>query len=1495
MFEDGKAEGAADSEKACRLALRGDFTLTGHAGVMCRDAEAKVESEMEIAESLQHPCSFKFTPLLPAPEDSPYMPPSVSATARIPHSTRAIAGVAAAVKDPTSVSQWLDMNGIIHNCTHKDSDDATFRITEEQMFISIFNYIEHLFGKIKPKQLFFMAIDGVAPRAKMNQQRARRFRTALDVEVARDKAIREGKEMPKEEAFDSNSITPGTEFMSKLTQQLKYFINKKVSEDVDWQGVEIVLSGHEVPGEGEHKIMEYIRLAKAQPEYDANVRHCLYGLDADLIMLGLLSHDPHFCLLREEVTFGRQSKSKSKELEHQNFYLMHLCIVREYLELEFQELKEDGVLDFQFDLERVIDDFILMAFFVGNDFLPNLPNLHINEGALALMFKIYKTVLPKSGGYINEGGVINMSRLAILLEELSHVEYRFFESENSDAKWFKGKQMAKVDVMEKGKISGKPSGKLAMSTPQKEVWTKVKSFVKKRTNDILDLPTSLPARDRKFVEDLADSLHLQWKTIENDDGERHLQLSFPGKLEVDQDGEQEEDEESQLAILRVLKQYDNAKIVDVSAEEAQAEMDRKYEEKFQEWKDKYYSSKFEWDRKNESELTKLCENYVQGLQWVLYYYYRGVVSWPWYYGYHYSPMISGESNRVFRASITSLTSTDVIKGLKADLDFKLGQPFHPYEQLMGVLPDRSKKIIPAVYHELMTDPKSPIIDFYPRDFDLDMNGKKMEWEAVVKIPFINESRLLTAMEPKNKLLSQAEKDRNEFGVTIKFTHDPNLDFIYPSSLVGIFPDIPHCHCVENIFELPTIEGLDYHVGLMQGVKLGAAALASFPSLATLPYNAALGFHGVNVFQQDSRNESMIVTLADAEARAKVEAAKKKLGQRVYVGYPVLQEAKVVRISDELFDYELPEVGSDHIVPKHHNEREIRDWQKKAERIESVYSKRLGIIIGQVESLMHVEMLKGMTKTDEGATIKEFAYLPGTETDYASQTVVYEVISEDQRFIEKAAMPIEEEFPVASRAFFLGEFNYGRPLEILRLADNKAEIWLSTVQGREPEFGHAIVKNAGRSTPYIPSYAVAKQLHLHPLVLSKLTSSFQVNVSGIRVNLGLNLKFESKKLKVLGYSRRTDSGWEFSNKAINLIQQYMIRFPEFIAGIQRKPQGNEYDAEDFYSGAEAKAKFGEITAWLKSIESKHFDKVPLDAEQLDSDTVMMIQEAADKLNSGPPPTGKRLKGVPRNALMKPSDAEHRLGNQKFGLGDRVVYVQDSGRVPIATRGTVVGISRTSRTTLLDVVFDATFMSGTSLDGRCAPFRGSTVPVSSVINLSNKQVIAGSKAAVEKRPVSISQPLVANGYGAPTGPGGRGQYREAGAPPPLRGSFRGAVTGPVNGASWGRGRGGMALGTDSGPAIHSSIPHRPLATQAGNNSQTTGSRGRGGAPNGFRGRGNAVGGISAHQAFNNVPPPASLDNARGRGRGRGSSRGNDGRGRGVHRGRGGAPPRAQAQPT
>ncbi|CRK29095.1 hypothetical protein BN1708_015451, partial [Verticillium longisporum] len=556
----------------------------------------------------------------------------------------AISQVIAENRIPEFDALYLDMNGIIHNCTHKDAgEDATFRLSEEEMFIRIFNYIEHLFGKIKPKKLFYMAIDGVAPRAKMNQQRSRRFRTALDAENAREKAIKDGVEMPKEAPFDSNCITPGTEFMAKLSRQLKYFVNKKVTEDADWQECEIVLSGHEVPGEGEHKIMEYIRNAKAQPDYDTNVRHCLYGLDADLIMLGLLSHDPHFCLLREEVTFGRASKTKSKELEHQNFYLLHLCIVREYLDLEFQELKQDGVLSFPYDLERVIDDFILMGFFIGNDFLPHLPRLHINEGALASMFRIYKSILPECDGYINEGGVINLQRLQRLLTELAKDETDQFEHDVSDERWFQSKQIS--EQQQKNAVQSKQRGKgVVMTSAQKDLWKNhIKPYLTKPTPEPLDLGTELNAADRKFVQDLADAVHVDWSTKEDDDGHRHLILTSPQS-----EDNNDEEEEGTLALFRVMKNYDKTTVVDITADDAKQHYADLYKQKYQGWKTKYYLQKFEdWSPDNyDKELTALCENYVQGLQWVLYYYYRGIASWPWFYAYHYSPLTS-----------------DVIKGL----------------------------------------------------------------------------------------------------------------------------------------------------------------------------------------------------------------------------------------------------------------------------------------------------------------------------------------------------------------------------------------------------------------------------------------------------------------------------------------------------------------------------------------------------------------------------------------------------------------------------------------------------------------------------------------------------------------------------------------------------------------------------------------------------------------------------------------------------------------
>lgn len=334
---------------------------------------------------------------------------------------------------------YLDMNGIIHNCSHPNDSDVFFRITEEQIFSDIFHYLEFLFRMIRPQKLFFIAVDGVAPRAKMNQQRGRRFRSAREAQEQVEQAEKKGDVLPLEARFDSNCITPGTSFMVRLQRALEHFIKVKVSTNPLWKHCKVVLSGHETPGEGEHKIMEYIRHAKASPGFDSNTRHCLYGLDADLIMLGLCTHERHFSLLREEVKFGKNDK-KSSIVEETRFYLLHLTLLREYLELEFAPVRDK--LKFEFNPYKLIDDWVLMGYMVGNDFIPHLPNLHINENALPTLFQAYMDVLPGLDGYINEGGILNLERLEVLMERLARFDRDIFLENYTDLQYFKAKRGA---------------------------------------------------------------------------------------------------------------------------------------------------------------------------------------------------------------------------------------------------------------------------------------------------------------------------------------------------------------------------------------------------------------------------------------------------------------------------------------------------------------------------------------------------------------------------------------------------------------------------------------------------------------------------------------------------------------------------------------------------------------------------------------------------------------------------------------------------------------------------------------------------------------------------------------------------------------------------------------------------------------------------------------------------------------------------------------------
>jgi 5'-3' exoribonuclease 2 len=147
---------------------------------------------------------------------------------------------------------------------------------------------------VRPKNLFHLAIDGVGPRAKINQQRARRFSSE---KLFSSKNINELEEIA---IFDTNSITPGTGFMHRLSIYLQHFIHQRKNTDIAWQRIKVILSDSNVTGEGEHKAMEFVRKQYGSPDWNPHSNHLVYGLDADLIFLALATQEPNFFILREE-------------------------------------------------------------------------------------------------------------------------------------------------------------------------------------------------------------------------------------------------------------------------------------------------------------------------------------------------------------------------------------------------------------------------------------------------------------------------------------------------------------------------------------------------------------------------------------------------------------------------------------------------------------------------------------------------------------------------------------------------------------------------------------------------------------------------------------------------------------------------------------------------------------------------------------------------------------------------------------------------------------------------------------------------------------------------------------------------------------------------------------------------------------------------------------------------------------------------------------------
>lgn len=507
----------------------------------------------------------------------------------------------------------LDLNGLFHPVAQKVFEYGSCappvsllckrapvnNKTLQDLFREVCNKIEYCRKICQPRKKLLLCVDGVAGLGKMNQQRQRRFRTA--------------KSLDPSAKFNPNAFTPGTKLMDHLTKYIDWFIRSMISFHPEWKNLEIVFSNEKVPGEGEHKIMQYIRSHGTSTE-----TYCIYGLDADLMMLGMM-------LPVDKVLIAREAEEGMVQ------YVDISHFKREVMNLMRWSSGSTAHPSHPFSEKGATNDFILLCFLVGNDFLPTIPTLTIMDGGIDLMMDTYKEIGRQKGHLTRVG---RNQELFLRTEPLS----LFFQNLSSQ---------------EKNMIEKRYTGRIS------------------------------------FFPDPLVLKHL-----------RSNQINLEG------------------------------------------------------YKEDYYLKNFPEGTTKE----QIIQHYLNGMHWVLNYYKHKMPDWLWYYPYLYGPFLSD--------------FVQVLNSYKSP-KFQLNQPVPPFLQLMVVLPSESSNLVPPEISHLMTHPTSPLIDYYPKEFEVDLAGKKKDWEGIVQLPPISIQDFVDHYKTHVRQVKPNVLKRNRMGKTYvyKFNED----------------------------------------------------------------------------------------------------------------------------------------------------------------------------------------------------------------------------------------------------------------------------------------------------------------------------------------------------------------------------------------------------------------------------------------------------------------------------------------------------------------------------------------------------------------------------------------------------------------------------------------------------------------------------------------------------------------------------------------------------
>lgn len=1242
---------------------------------------------------------------------------------------------------------FLDLNGIIYKCATDDTSifkDILKGKKFEEIFVNILTQINEIIHLVQPKKLIYLAFDGVAPRAKMNQQRARRFKSARKYSEL-DKALQDMGIIEKEEHFKNNSISPGTEFMFELNKQIKFFIQKKIYEDERWRDVQIVFSGVDNPGEGEHKALEYIRRRVQEDNFDPNTSICIYGPDADLIFLALTTHLPFVCILREQLKPRTKKSSATKRYQNIIKYdFLWINIFREYFELEFGVLS--AKMGKRYNIDHIIDDFIFLCFFIGNDFLPRVFCMDIKVGNFDILIEIFKEILVESDGYINEKGIINWKRAVVLFKKIANFELKFIGDKLHDQKaQQKQAYRSKNTIREEGDDDDAENLNI-----MKEV-DNIPEESDDDGNDNEDYEDNEPEDDDV---DRGGKKHKKINVRQNDP-EKLKALADLKRIDSENPqslGQEEHATTERKETLDYIKNVANEELTQRLLSANVLERDIKFMDSLvklykmdaSDARKLYYQEKFNIDisKDDKNGLTHVLTSYMQGLQFVLSYYYTNCPSWNWYYPYYYSPLVSDLSTLM-----THLKLPD--NNYESLISFELGKPYDPFKQLLLILPAASSHLLPEPFRNLVSDPNAPLHPFYPLEFVLDPFGAVFDSEYIAKIPFVDDAILTSEYEKALKNVSSEDSLRNDHQENLQYEYETTLkSYKITSELPMYFEDFESKAKVQY-FDLFKMK-FDPKRILTEPPKGANPIHLSFPSLEFILKKKS---EMIKFNRRDATFNKCTLTIPNPFDNTDLS---KVVGKYYYFNYPFLKECFLMAVftKEEMISH----VRYQDLPLEYDKSQHKKFYLNMNENVADDFFNEQGIQFDKLDPAFAIIQYQDEPRKDSEGKI--FWPNPQWNVIPLNLIIVTKLVPTYRGFIDFSPKKIEKEFPRDAEAALFTPQLSGAKVRIVGYKNvnsgTNVKVDILSLTPNLSSVIKSISKRFDNQTNYRDCRNVAKELGVDIEVLHIIFDSIIVksdpndnskNIFPEKFDIGLG--WIQKKYHTivpeliicheLNQRSRTRAFPEFqlAPEAVSIIKEYLRLFPNIFNAIKSQIQSRDYNAlkaKDIYPHSKhPNIEVFKIFIWAMKQDSSNLIVSNKASKVIPRQGIVELEKILEKQSILLGDKEKELIGKtfdynPNSLIVKNHDVWIPPFFSRMpawhNIGDRVVNLKTTGNsfAPFAASGTVVGILGNKKEengiyeNKVEVLFDKPFIGGTNLGGRCKWGRGSIVDFDDIFNIT-----------------------------------------------------------------------------------------------------------------------------------------------------------------------------------